>query len=161
MFQKAVNTFSAPGIPGDFYDNSPRRVDPAVLVLGSDNAAPEIGKPFFHTDLANDPQKVATGAAAAAGVFAGVLVNGKELIRANGLTSGLTVPAGSVGSLCKMGRVWIKVANAVTVGMNIFYMTATGEYQGNSADTLTGGVLIGKAAVLNAAAGEMAVLELN
>lgn len=162
MFQKTVNTFSAPGIPGDFYDNSPRRVHGAVLLAGTDDTLPEIGKPFFYVDADNDPTKVATGAAAAAaGTFAGILVNGKELVRSNGLTSGLTVAPGTVGSLCTMGHIWIKVSNATTIEDNIFYMTATGTYQADSGTTLTGGILIGKAVIVNAAAGEMAILELN
>lgn len=162
MFQKSVNTFSAPGIPGDFYDNSPRRVQPAVLNAGTDDVQPEVGKPFFYLNAATDPMQVATGAAAAAaGSFAGILVNGKELVRANGLTAGLTVAPGTVGSLCTMGRVWVKVSNSTTVGNNIFYMSATGLYQASANDTVSGGILIGKAVIVNAAADEMAVVELG
>ena len=165
--QNTVNIKQTPGIPGDFYDNSPRRVAPAILVTaGTSGVLPEIGQPFFYTDLATDPRKAATGVEAVDGgtaAFAGVLVNGKELVRTNGLTAGLTVSVNSIGSLCTMGHVWIKVPGlTVTVEDKIYYDVAGGTYTTSatvSGDTVSN-VLIGKAVAVNAASGEMCVLEL-
>lgn len=166
--QSTVNVKQTPGMPGDFYDNSPRRVASAILVAGGTaEVPPEIGQPFFFTDLATDPRKAATGVEAVNGgsaSFAGILVNGKELVRANGLTAGLTVSVNSIGSLCTMGHVWVKVPGAsVTAESNIYYDIAGGTY--STSATVSGGtesnVLIGKAIAVNAASGEMCVVELN
>lgn len=156
MFQKTVNTFSAPGIPGDFYDNSPRRVQPAIASEGV-----IIGKPVFYENAASNPLLVAGGTGAIAGVgqsgFAGIVVNGKELVRKDGLTAGLDVADGTVVSVCSMGRVWIKVTGAVAVGDTI-YINSQNEYTGTSA---SGNVTIGKAVIVNSAADGMAVVELG
>jgi hypothetical protein len=157
MFQKTVNTFSAPGIPGDFYDNSPRRVQPGVAATGV-----EIGKPVFFNAKETDPLSVAGGAAAIVGEgqanFAGIVVNGKELVRKNGLTAGLDVANGTVVSVCTMGRVWIKVTGAVTVGSTI-YINDENQYTADS--SASGKVEIGKAVIVNSAADGMAVVELG
>ena len=168
--QNTINVKQTPGMPGDFYDNSPRRVAPAILVTaGTAGALPEIGQPFFYTDIEENPLKAATGVTAVAGgtaTFAGVLVNGKELVRNNGLTAGLTVSGNSIGSLCKLGHVWIRVPGAAVVAEQPIYYdiaggtyttsaTASAEVSGNTAN-----VQIGKAIAVNAAAGEMCVLEL-
>ena len=166
--QSTVNVKQTPGMPGDFYDNSPRRVASAILVAGGTaEVPPEIGQPFFFTDLTNDPRKAATGVEAANGgtaSFAGILVNGKELVRTNGLSAGLTVSVNSIGSLCTMGHVWIKVPGlTVTAESKIYYDVAGGTYTTSatvSGDT-TANVLIGKAVAVNAASGEMCVIELN
>ena len=149
MFQKTVNTFSAPGIAGDFYDESPRRVQPAIA-----NGVVTIGNPVWYSDATTDPLKVTASAGA---TLLGVVVNGKELVRANGLTAGLDVASGSVVSVCTMGRVWIKVATDVTVGDTIHFDASTGEYS----NTASVSNPIGKAVIVNAAAGEMAVVEIG
>ena len=105
-FQSIINQFQAPGIPGEFADNSPRTVQPAIL-NGTDDALPTIGRVFTYTAPTTDPMQVTLGGAAAN--FAGILVNPKELVRANGLTAGLEVTEDSIGSICREGHIWVKV----------------------------------------------------
>lgn len=161
MFQKKVNTFQAPGMAGEFYDDSPRRVAP-YIIQGLGNVLPTVGRAFTVTTAATAPNIAGIGGT---GVFAGVLVNPKELVRSNGLTAGLTVSSGSIGSLCTMGRIWVEVSATVTVGAKAQFSNTTGEIKpvGSSGNADSGFTLIPGAqfVLVNAAAGEMAVLELN
>lgn len=119
MFQKTVNTFSAPGIPGDFYDNSPRRVQPAIIADGT----AKIGSPVFFVGGSSptDPLMV-TSTWTSGAKFAGIVVNGKELVRKDGLTAGLEVAEGTVVSVCTMGRVWVEVKSlGASVGAKLYF----------------------------------------
>jgi hypothetical protein len=98
------------------------------------------------------------------GVFAGILVNGKELVRSNGLEAGLTVADNSVGSICSMGHVWVKTVNAVQVGYLACYNTTTGDITGIASGSAPSGYELipnAKFVAVNAEANGLAVLELN
>ena len=116
-FQTSVNQKLAVGVVGDFYDESPRRVDPKTII-SSDAGA--IG--CAYTIDATDPSKVVLGGE---GVFAGIAVNSKEYVR-NGLGATLDFAQYDECQVCTMGRIWLSIADTVTVGMAAFYNTTTG-----------------------------------
>lgn len=159
-FQSIINQFQEPGIPGEFADNSPRTVQPAIL-NGTDDALPTIGRVFTYTAPTTDPMQVTLGGAAAN--FAGILVNPKELVRANGLTAGLEVAKGSIGSICREGHIWVKVDAAVTLSSIPMYNIATGTISGTDSTVPTEYAAIpnAKFVLVNSAVDGMAVLELN
>lgn len=159
--QSNVNVKQAVGVIGDFFDDSPRRVIARNLNAGANGDLPTIGNAFTYSAVATDPTQVAMGGT---GVFAGILVNGKELVRSNGLTSGLTVADNSVGSICSMGHVWVKVEGAVQVGYLACYNTTTGAITGIASGSAESGYALipnAKFVAVNADADGLAVIELN
>lgn len=116
-FQTSVNQKLAVGVVGDFYDDSPRRVDPYTIASSSAGA---IG--YAYTVDSTDPSKVNLGGS---GVFAGIAVNSKERARA-GLTASLAFKQYDEAELCTMGRIWLSIADDVTVGMAAYFNTTTG-----------------------------------
>lgn len=116
-FQTSVNQKLAVGVVGDFYDESPRRVDPKTIVSAS---AGSIGKAY--TIDATDPSKVVLGGE---GVFAGIAVNSKEYVR-NGLGATLDFAQYDECQVCTMGRIWLSIADTVTVGMAAYFNKTTG-----------------------------------
>ena len=116
-FQTSVNQKLAVGVPGDFYDESPRRTDPYTIVSSS---AGSIAKAY--TIDATDPSKVVLGGS---GVFAGIAVNSKEFAR-SGLGASLDFAQYDEAELCTMGRIWVSVAGDVTVGQAAYFNTTTG-----------------------------------
>lgn len=116
-FQTSVNTKLAVGVVGDFYDESPRRVDPYTIKSSS---AGSIAKAY--TIDATDPTKVVLGGE---GVFAGIAVNSKEYA-INGLSASLDFSQYDECQLCTMGRIWLSIADTVTVGMAAYFNKTTG-----------------------------------
>ena len=116
-FQTSVNQKLAVGVNGDFYDNSPRRVDPYTIVSSS---AGSIG--CAYTVDTTDPSKVVLGGT---GVFAGIAVNSKEFVR-QGLGASQAFAQYDEGEFCSMGRVWLSIADTVAVGDAAFYNETTG-----------------------------------
>lgn len=116
-FQTSVNQKLAVGVVGDFYDESPRRTDPYTIKSSS---AGSIGKAY--TVDATDPSKVNLGGS---GVFAGIAVNSKEFAR-SGLGASLDFAQYDEAELCTMGRVWLSIADTVTVGMAAYFNRTTG-----------------------------------
>lgn len=116
-FQTSVNQKLAVGVVGDFYDESPRRVDPKTIVSSS---AGSIG--CAYTIDSTDPSKVNLGGS---GVFAGIAVNSKEYVR-NGLGASLDFSQYDECQVCTMGRIWLSIADTVTVGMAAYFNTTTG-----------------------------------
>lgn len=156
MFQNSVNVKQAFGLIGSFYDDAPRIVDPYTLAKNGD-ALPAVGKAFTTT--------VATPTVAKLGgsdIFAGILVSPHEYVK-QGLGDSLELADGTIGQICKKGRVVVKVATAVSVGYNAFYNATTGDIAGASASTLSGYVAIpnAKFVLVNSSANELAVLELD
>jgi hypothetical protein len=158
--QSVVYAKQCAGIEGDFFDDSPRRVLAKNLNASAGGTLPTIGNAFTYTAAPADPSQVSMGGS---GAFAGILVNGKELVRSNGLTAGLTVSDGTIGSICSMGRVWVKVDAAVNVGYLACYNTTTGSISGIASGSAPSGYTLipnAKFVAVNAGAGELAVLEL-
>ena len=116
-FQTSVNTKLAVGVVGDFYDESPRRVDPYTI---KSSTAGSIAKAY--TIDATDPTKVVLGGE---GVFGGIAVNSKEYA-INGLTASLDFSQYDECQLCTMGRIWLSIADTVTVGMAAYFNKTTG-----------------------------------
>ena len=116
-FQTSVNQKLAVGVVGDFYDNSPRRVDPYTIASSS---AGSIG--CAYTVDSSDPSKVNLGGT---GVFAGIAVNSKERARA-GLAASLAFKQYDEAEICSMGRVWLSIAADVTVGNAAYFNKTTG-----------------------------------
>lgn len=116
-FQTSVNQKLAVGVVGDFYDDSPRRVDPYTIASSSAGA---IG--YAYTVDSTDPSKVNLGGS---GVFAGIAVNSKERARA-GLAASLAFKQYDEAELCTMGRIWLSIAADVAVGNAAFFNTTTG-----------------------------------
>ena len=116
-FQTSVNQKLAVGVVGDFYDDSPRRVDP--YTIGSSSAG---SIACAYTVDSSDPSKVNLGGE---GVFAGIAVNSKERARA-GLGASLAFKQYDEAELCTMGRIWLSIADDVTVGMAAYFNKTTG-----------------------------------
>lgn len=116
-FQTSVKTKLAVGVVGDFYDESPRRVDPYTI---KSSTAGSIGKAY--TIDSSDPTKVVLGGT---GVFAGIAVNSKEYA-INGLTASMDFSQYDECQLCTMGRIWLSIADTVAVGKTAYYNNTTG-----------------------------------
>lgn len=159
--QSSVNVKQCPGIQGDFFGDSPRRALAKNLNATAGGALPTIGNAFTFAAAATDPSQVVMGGT---GAFAGILVNGKELVRGAGLADGLTVADNTIGTICSMGRIWVKVEDAVQVGYLACYNNTTGAITGiASGSAATGYTLIpnAKFVAVNAAADGLAVIELS
>ena len=172
MAQKIVNMKQAFGIEGEFYDSSLKRATNHKLA-----AAAKYGKPLF---LSADGKTVTPAYnAATAKTFAGMMVNPKEAINTSGLDATMEVAAGKYVGVADVGRVIVKVANAVKVGHKAYLCTTAGTGTGTnyavgdicggtaapSSSEAAGGVFVELTGatfnIVEAAAGELAVLELN
>jgi hypothetical protein len=159
--QTNVNVKQAVGVIGDFYDDSPRRAMAKNLNASAGGVLPTIGNAFTYEADITDPTQVVLGGT---GAFAGILVNGKELVRSNGLEAGLTVADNSLGTVCTRGQVWVKVASAVKVGYLACYSNSTGAISGVASGSAPSGYTLipnAKFVAVNAEADGLAVIELN
>ena len=119
MAQKVVNMKQAFGIEGEFYDSSLKRATNHKLA-----AAAKYGKPLF---LSADGKSVTpTYNSSTAKTFAGFMVNPKEAINGGGLGATMEVAAGKYVGVADVGRVIVKVANAVKVGDKAYLCTKAG-----------------------------------
>lgn len=112
--QSVVNTKLAFGVPGSFYDDSPRRVAPYAVEAGA------VAKAF--TLSATDPTRAVVGGE---GAFGGIAVNGKEYI-INGLSASMAFKSGDIAQLCTMGHIVVACDNAVSVGNACYFKVADG-----------------------------------
>lgn len=150
--QTTVNQKLAFGVPGSFYDDSPRRVDPYTVEEGAIGLA--------YTVNSSDPSKADLGGT---GVFAGIAVNTKEYI-INGLTASMAFRSGDIAQCATMGRIVLKLADAVSIGDACFYNETTGALKpGTSGATISDYVEIpgSKFVLVNALANEQSVLQLG
>ena len=116
-FQTSVKQKLAVGVVGDFYDDSPRRVDPYTIASSTAGA---IG--CAYTIDATDPSKVVLGGE---GVFAGIAINSKEFVR-YGLDASMAFNQYDEAEICSMGRIWLSIADTVSVGMAAYFNKTTG-----------------------------------
>lgn len=149
--QSVVNTKLAFGVPGSFYDDSPRRVAPYAVEAGA------IAKAF--TLSATEGRAVVGGE----GAFAGIAVNSKEY-PITGLTASLDFKSGAVAQLCTMGHIVVACDNAVSVGNACYFKVADGTlHAAATGQTIEGYTEIAGSKfvfVSGAAAGAPVVLEL-
>lgn len=141
--QSTVNVFQTPGIPGDFFDDSANFTHGAIVTSGG-----VVGNAVTYVNAATDPQQVQGGGSAA---FAGIIVNGKELVRSSGLSAGLAVENNSIVPVCNHGNVWVRVNMAVNVGYTPVFNTSTGAIGGYDATSSGASVPEGTAVIPNAA----------
>lgn len=155
-FQSSVNVYQTPGIAGDFFDDSPRRVTGMIASGGV------VGKVATYVSENTDPMQVTAGGS---GSFAGIFVNGKELLRNSGLSAGLAIRDNSIAPVCDFGHIWVQVANDVVVNNVAAYDSAGAIYgYADSATATSGGKLVIPNATFkffNATSGTMAVVELG
>ena len=112
--QSVVNIKLAFGVPGSFYDDSPRRVAPYAVEAGAVAKA-------FTLDASNPGRAVVGGE----GLFGGIAVNGKEYI-INGLSASMAFKSGDIAQLCDMGHIVVTCDNAVSVGNVCYFKIADG-----------------------------------
>lgn len=150
--QSVVNTKLAYGVPGSFYDDSPRRVAPYVVAAGS------VGKAFTLDSTQAD--KAVVGGSNA---FAGIAVNSKEYI-ISGTTASTAFKSGDTAQLCTMGHIVVACDNEVAVGNACFFKVADGTLHaaasGASVDGYTEIAGSKFVFVAGATAGDPVVLEL-
>lgn len=150
--QKTVNTKLAFGVVGDFYDDSPRIVDPKIVSAGS------IG--LYYTIDTTNPSQANLGGT---GTLGGIAVNSKEYALV-GLEASLDFVSGQVAQIASRGRVIVKSTTAVTVGQVGFYNTTTGVIaSGTAGQEMEGFEEIPNSVFVevNALANEVAVLQLG
>ena len=97
------------GVVGEIADSSLQRVLMKTVGTG---ASVEIGSVVTETNGV-----IAQGGT---GAYAGIAISPKQLAK-TGLTNSMTVPAGGSCEVMSFGRVWVKVASAVTAGAPAFY----------------------------------------
>lgn len=150
--QKTVNTKLAFGVVGDFYDDSPRIVDPKIVSAGA------IG--LYYTIDTTNPSQANLGGE---GTLGGIAVNSNEYALV-GLEPSLDFVEGQVAQIASRGRVIVKSTTAVTVGQAGFYNTTTGVIaSGTSGSSMAGFKEIPNSVFVevNALANEVAVLQLG
>lgn len=151
--QTVVNTKLAFGVPGSFYDDSPRRVAPYAVESGAVALA-------FTLDASNPGRAVVGGE----GAFGGIAVNSKEYTMA-GLSASVVFKSGDIAQLCTMGHIVVACDNAVSVGNACYFKVADGTlHAAASGETISGYTEIPGSKfvfVAGAAAGDPVVLELN
>jgi len=124
--QTTVNFFAGFGNPGDFYDDSPRRVEPFLLQSG-DPTQNIFGRAC--TVVAGNTGGIAI--VGGTGVFAGFLCDSKSVIT-NGTVAGgplaatLTVPNNINVPLCNFGCIIVSLPAAAAIGDSVLYNTTTG-----------------------------------
>lgn len=149
--QSVVNTKLAYGVPGAFYDDSPRRVAPYAVASGS------VAKAFTLTATEG---RAALGGS---GAFAGIAVNSKEYV-ISGIAASTAFKSGDIAQLCTMGHIVVACDNAVSVGNACYFKVADGSlHAAASGGTISGYTEIPGSKfifVAGAAAGDPVVLEL-
>ena len=116
--QTQITKNLANGVVGEFYDNSPKKVDTYILESGAvDNV---VGHAYTSS---SEGIAIAGGA----GLFVGLLVNPKQYANYSiGLGATNVVANSTQASLSKMGRVWADVGGAGSVDDDVFFDNITG-----------------------------------
>lgn len=157
-FQKTVNKELALGVPGNFYDVSPRRVSTFV------SKANDTVLPAFGLACTVDGAAAKVGGT---GKFLGIFVDTHSVPLYGGLTPSVSVPAGTMLPVASFGRVLVKVGAAVTHDSSLpVYNTTTGEISGVAAGSSSAGagyafIPGAKFVFVDAAANGTAILQLN
>lgn len=157
--QKIVNNQLALGIPGSFYDTTPRRVHPYVVVANG-TAKPAFGL-VVTKDVNGNAQPGGTGE------FLGVICDPKSTPLYGGIAASLEIPVGTAVPVCSFGHLVVTSTDAVVAESSLpVYNTDTGVISAvpaGSGSAGTGNEFIpnAKFKYVDAAAGKVCVLELN
>lgn len=139
---------------------------------GGANASEKIGatfgRAFTYASAGTEPNAPYAPAPSAVmggtGAFAGILVYPKANVNRLGLESAYYVPDGTPADLLSMGHVLVTVKDGATIGQVGIYNNTTGEVSamnsGGSAPSGWTAIPGSKFVLKNAAAGELAILEL-
>jgi hypothetical protein len=126
-FQYQVNIQTAPGIPGELYDEGPLRAEP--LIVNSNGASPNTVGFAYTKD--NQYNIASVGGVIAVGTpFAGILVNPKAYASfgssAGTLAPTLDLPDNAQGEFLTMGTIFVRLTTAASIGDWVIYDTTTG-----------------------------------
>lgn len=156
--QKTVNKELALGVPGSFYDVTPRRVS-AFVTSANGEALPTFG----YVATADGEKAKVGGTGAVLGVFA----DPHSAPLFGGLDASLAVRAGSILPVASFGHILVETEAAVTHDSSLpVYNTTTGAISAVAAGSTSAGdgyafIPNAKFVFFDAAAGGTAVLELN
>lgn len=155
MYQKTVHANQSLGQPGEFYDDSPRRVTswPGDHIDGQTEV---IGR-VFTFDASGLPVPGGDGA------FAGILVGPNSHARI-GLAPSTALGRGAALGLADLGRVIVTTSGAASPNTAIMYDKATGLIAGTAAAELPAGKILLKSAKFfrfSSEANGLAVVEIN
>lgn len=153
-FQTTVRASQAFGVPGEFYDTSPRRATSYVL-----DGEGVIARAFT---LTAEEGKVRMGGL---GPFAGILMSPKSYVRPGTESSGtLAVAGGTQVETADKGRIIVTLSTAAKPGDTVVYDTTTGELSSVSDGASPGSGKLAvpgaKVALFTVAAGGVAVIEM-
>lgn len=158
MVQTAVNQYQTLGVPGEFADDSPKRVAP-YAVLANDGAQPTCGYAF--TQGTNDNEAIVGGT----GTYLGILVEPKQYANYANLQASLEVKPGTAGEIATMGHIFVLSATAFAPNYVAAFNNTTGAI---SAYAASGSVPSGSTLIPNAKfiqvsgnANTVGILELN
>lgn len=123
--QTTVGFNQATGIVGDVIFDGPMRAYPVILA-SADAANNVVGRAF--TRAAGDDKDVTAGGT---GVFAGILINSKELALYGTAAGGtlaptLTLPNEMAVSVMDMGFVVVSLSTDAAIGDDVHFVQATG-----------------------------------
>lgn len=161
--QTAVYTNLAAGKPGDLFDNSPRRIDPFMLLNNTaGSGAPKVG--CYFSISPTDPTQAILGYVEGS-TLGGILVNANQYANWNNLSPSLELPQYTLGDIASFARVYVKVAHNVTIGYLGCYNNTDGSIGAAASATSVpeGYTLIPNSRFIltNASANGLAILELG
>lgn len=157
--QKKINKTLSLGVPGSYYDTTPRRATSYVAVANA-GVLPAYGR--VATKSSEGVAKVG-----GTGAFLGVFADPKASPLIGGLEPSLNIKSGTEVGICYFGHVLVQVGAAVTADSSLpIYNTTTGEISAVAAGTASAGegyafIPNARFAFFDAVAGGLAVLELN
>ena len=127
-FQTTILDRQAYGNVGEFFDDSPRRVETAILE-SADPADNVFGRVFTRIGQTTDcPAQIVE--AGGTGVFVGFLIGPKEHASygtvGDALAPSLTLPNYVNAALCNMGVIYVKLPAVANVGDLVLYAEADG-----------------------------------
>lgn len=156
--QKTVNKELALGVPGSFYDVTPRRASAFVAEANGD------ALPTFGYVATVDGEKAKVGGT---GAVLGVFADPHSVALFGGLKPSLAIPAGSIVPVASFGHILVETEAAVTHDSSLpVYNTTTGAISAVASTASSAGegyafIPNAKFVFFDAAAGGTAVLELN
>ena len=124
-FQTTIGSRLGAGVIGEFYVDSPRRVQPYVL-----NSVSYLNNIFGRCFSKVSEGIAQCGNPSGTAIFAGFLVNPKEHVlwgtTTGTLESSLTLPNYTQASLCTEGTIFVSLPAACAIGDKVVYDNTTG-----------------------------------